>query len=116
MIVYISTPINARPERTFAEKWTAAKHRCEYLKEILTDDEQLRKDGGESGLLFVSPFDVVRDFRGVLEADALGWDVAAVLKADAVYLDHAWQSSKGCNLEYRAAKIYGKRIYEHDKM
>ena len=32
------------------------------------------------------------------------------------YLDHAWQSSKGCNLEYRAANIYDKEIYEHDKL
>lgn len=35
---------------------------------------------------------------------------------DAIYLDHAWQSSKGCNLEYRAAKIYDKEIFEHDKL
>lgn len=31
-------------------------------------------------------------------------------------IDHAWQSSKGCNLEYRAAKIYDKEIYEYDKL
>ena len=29
---------------------------------------------------------------------------------------NAWQSSKGCNLEYRAAKIYDKEIYEYDKL
>lgn len=30
--------------------------------------------------------------------------------------EKVWQSSKGCNLEYRAAKIYDKEIYEHDKL
>lgn len=29
---------------------------------------------------------------------------------------NARQLSKGCNLEYRAAKIYDKEIYEHDKL
>ena len=39
-----------------------------------------------------------------------------VLTSDAIYLDHGWTASKGCNLEYRAAKIYGKQIFEHDKL
>ena len=46
----------------------------------------------------------------------LGNDNQAVIECDAIYLDHDWQSSKGCNLEYRAAKIYDKEIYEHDKL
>lgn len=30
---------------------------------------------------------------------------------DAVYFAPGWVDSKGCNLEYAAAKIYGKTIY-----
>ena len=67
MKLYIATPINARPEQGFRNKYKAAQKRVRELKEIIKTD-------------------------------------------------HAWQSSKGCNLEYRAAKIYDKEIYEHDKL
>ena len=33
------------------------------------------------------------------------------LECDAVYFAPGWVDSKGCNLEYAAAKIYGKTIY-----
>lgn len=110
MTLYIATPINARRERTFDEKYRAAKHRVELLKEILSIDEYFMNYD------FRSTFDIDMPDGRDKENIALSMCVLAVLRSDAIYLDHGWQGSKGCNLEYRAAKIYGKTIYEHDKM
>lgn len=33
------------------------------------------------------------------------------MEKQAVYFAPGWVESKGCNLEYAAAKIYGKEIY-----
>ena len=107
MRLYIATPINARKEATMKEKLRAAKHRVELLKEMLSEDPRFEE------YTFRSTFSLPEQSD---ENVALSMCVFCVLGADAIYLDHGWQSSKGCNLEYRAAKIYGKKIYEHDKM
>ena len=107
MRLYIATPINARKEKTMPEKLRAARHRVELLKEILKEDERFKD------YTIWSTFGLPKQED---ENVALAQCVCAVLRADAIYLDHGWQGSKGCNLEYRAAKIYGKTIYEHDKM
>lgn len=109
--LYIATPINARQEKTLEEKKRAARHRINYLKEIIRDDERLQAYDD-----LTSTFDISTIGSRTTEEQALGMCVTAVLQSDAIYLDHAWQSSNGCNLEYRAAKIYGKQIFEHDKM
>lgn len=111
MKLYIATPVNARPERTFKEKYIAAKHRVAVLIELIREDPQF----GGSYDYVTSTFNV-NALGEVSETEALGRCVSTVLECDAIYLDHGWQSSKGCNLEYRAAKIYGKTIYEHDKL
>lgn len=108
MILYIATPINARKEATMKEKLRAAKHRVELLKEILREDERFKNYA-----FLRSTFELPEQDQ---EDVALAQCVREVLRADAIYLDHGWQGSKGCNLEYRAAKIYGKAIYEHDNM
>ena len=100
MKLYIATPINARPEQGFRNKYKAAQKRVRELKEIIKTDHR---------------FDVNKS-QNISEAIAMGNCIQAVMECDAIYLDHAWQSSKGCNLEYRAAKIYDKEIYEHDKL
>lgn len=41
----------------------------------------------------------------------MGKDIEGLLECDAVYFAPGWTNSKGCNLEYAAAKIYGKEIY-----
>lgn len=112
MKLYIATPINARQERTFKEKFLAAKHRVEMLKEVI-----LMADWEDAPEIteIVSSFDL-NPLGKVSESEAMGRCIQAVIECDAIYLDHAWQSSKGCNLEYRAAKIYGKIIYEHDNL
>lgn len=111
MKLYIATPINARKEKTLKEKLRAARHRVELLKEVIKEDDRL------SGYdVVVSTFDQDKPKARDEENVALAMCVLAVLRADAIYLDHGWQGSKGCNLEYRTAKIYGKTIYEHDNM
>lgn len=109
MRIYIATPINARKGKNMREKLAAAKHRIEMLKEILSEDEQF------SDCEFLSTFDVPHSANAT-EARILGNCVTAIINLDGIYLDHNWQNSKGCQLEYRAAKIYGKMIFEHDKL
>lgn len=59
------------------------------------------------GYSFVSSFDVNKS-QNISEDIAMGNCIHAVIECDTIYLDHAWQSSKGRNLEYRDAKIYDK--------
>ena len=111
MRMYIATPINARPEKTLAEKKRAARHRVNLLKEIIREDGRF----GDYDEL-VSTFDISTIGSRTTEEQAVGMCVTAVRESDAVYLDHGWNASRGCNIEYRAARIYGKRVFEHDKM
>ena len=106
MKLYIATPINARQEPTMREKLVAAKRRVEMLKAILADND-LFKDYD-----LISTF----DFNNMYDADeekAMSRCIYHVLTSDAIYLDLGWTASKGCNLEYLTAKIYGKQIFEH---
>ena len=107
MKLYIATPINVRQELTMREQLVAAKHRVEMLKEILVDDARFKD------YEMISTF----DFNGMndTEEKAMSRCIYHVLTSDAIYLDHGWTASKGCNLEYLTAKIYGKRIFEHIK-
>ena len=108
MRIFISTPINGRTEPTFWEKRKAASRRAKmlsaYFKSEYPDAE------------IVTPFDVVPLGTEIDENEATGKCIAALLACDTVVLDRGWTASKGCNLEYRTAKIYGKQIFEHDKL
>lgn len=106
--IYIATPVNARTEATLEEKREAAYKRCVGLRAVLQMDFP--------DAIIVSAFDVVPPFGEVDEAEAMGRCITLLLTCDAIYLDHGWNASNGCNLEYRAAKIYGKHIMNHDKM
>ena len=110
MRLYIATPINALQGRDMKEKLTCARHRVELVKDILGDQPTLKT------YEMFSTFDLPHNPEDVSEARAMGDCITAVLNCDAILLDHGWQTSKGCNLEYRAAKIYGKKIYEFDKL
>ena len=108
--MYIATPINGRHDAIdINQKLALAKMRIGVLKQVLGDDPNFLD------YEFVSTFDI---HHGAMppEHKAMGDCIALVMTCDAIMLDHAWQSSKGCNLEYRAAKIYGKQIFEHDKL
>ena len=109
MKMYIATPINSRKEPTFESRLRGAARRIDYLKKFIGDDPMFE------GYDLVSTFDI-KENEGCSEARAMGNCVEAVMTCDAIYLDHGWMQSCGCNLEYRAAKIYGKLIFEHDKL
>ena len=106
--MYIATPVNARSEATLDLKREAAHRRCVGLKAVLEIDFPDWE--------IVTPFDVTRHFGEVVEAEAMGACITLLLTCDAIYLDRGWTASKGCNLEYRAAKIYGLAIMDHNKM
>lgn len=110
MKLYIATPINARQEQTFREKYLAAKHRVAKLIETMRNDPQFRNSYD-----YVTSTFNINALGEVSETEAIGRCISTVLECDAIYLDQGWKSSKGCNIEYQAAKIYGKIIYEHDK-
>ena len=111
MRVYIATPINGRHDgRDFNEKLALAKGRVKCLKQVLSEDPAF--DDYE----FTSTFDIHPNGSMPAEHKAMGDCIALVMTCDAIMLDHGWLQSKGCNLEYRAAKIYGKEIFEFDKL
>ena len=104
MKLYIATPINARQEPTMREKLVAAKRRVEMLKAIIANDIRFKN------YELISTF----DFNNMYDADeekAMSRCIYHVLTSDAIYLDHGWTASKGCNLEYLTAQIYGKLIF-----
>ena len=108
MKLYIATPINARQEPTMREKLVAAKRRVEMLKEILSDDVRFKN------YELISTF----DFNDMYETEekAMSRCIYHVLTSDAIYLDHGWTSSKGCNLEYFTAQIYDKQIFRYNEL
>lgn len=112
--IYIATPINGRHEPTRESRLEAARRRVEYIKDILEEGIWC----GDYKYEFeecVSTFDV-NDEEPCEEATAMGRCIELVMKCDAIYLDHGWLQSKGCNLEYGCAKIYGLMVFEHDKL
>ena len=104
---YIATTINARQEPTMREKLVAAKHRVEMLKAIIANDIRFKD------YELISTFDF--NYMNDVEEEAMSRCIYHVLISDAIYLDHGWTASKGCNLEYFTAQIYGKLIFEHSE-
>ena len=108
--MYIATPINGRHDAIdINQKLALAKMRIGVLKQVLGDDPNFLD------YEVTSTFDI---HHGEMpsEAKAMGDCITLVMTCDAIMLDHGWLQSKGCNLEYRAAKIYGKEIFEFDKL
>jgi len=103
MKLYISTPINARSEATFQEKYEAARKRVEEIKEQLPSIYQECYD-------IVSSFDL-NPLGTYTEEQAMGRCIQAVMESDAILLDDGWTLSQGCCLEFRTAEIYNKIIY-----
>ena len=107
MKLYIATPINARQEPTMREKLVAAKRRVEMLKAIIANDIRFK----DYELMSTFDFNDMND----TEEKAMSRCIYHVLTSDAIYLGHGWTASKGCNLEYLTAVIYGKQIFEHSE-
>lgn len=94
MNLYISIPISGRPLHE-------AKAHAEALKARFT----------AHGHQCISPFDVCPE-SDLTYAEYMGRDIAALLDPaiNGIVVGRNFQDSKGCNLELRAAEIYGKHI------
>ena len=92
MKIYISLPITGHDIEE-------VEARCIFIAAILQ----------EQGHTPISPLEL--DHRDPEDYEAvIGTDISALLCCDAVYFCKDWESSRGCRLEYQAAKIYGKEI------
>ena len=103
MKIYISTPINARKEQTFEQKYNAARQRVEHIIEVLREEPEYRD------ATFVHTFDLC-PLGTKTESEAIGRCVQAVMESDMLYFDCRASESKGCSLEYWTACIYGKPV------
>ncbi len=89
--IYISIPITGHD----IEK---QKRKAERIKEQIPNS--------------ISPFDIVED-NGQSYGYFMGKDIEYILdNCDTVFLCSGWKKSRGCILEYCAAKIYGLKIIE----
>jgi hypothetical protein len=97
--VYLSIPITGKNFETVKEKALAAK---KYLKTI--------------GFSVINPVELAAELERKLGREAaygeyMGIDLMYLIDcADAVYFCKDWQNSKGCMLEFAAAKIYEKEM------
>ena len=107
MKLYIATPSNARQEPTMREKLVAGRRRVEMVEAVVADGGRFKDYGLVGAFDFNDMYDT--------EERAMSRCIYHVLTSDAIYLDHGWTASKGCNLEYLTAKIYGKQIFEHSE-
>lgn len=93
--IYISTPI---PGQDIEE----VKKKSEELKQRI-------KGESSEPCEVITPFDVCS--IGWMGYNAyMGRVIEALLDCDEVVFRKGWNESKGCLLEYEAARIYGKRI------
>lgn len=112
MKIYISTPINARKEKTFAEKYNAAKECVEDCILELQKNSEWSEERPNAE--YVSTFDI-NPLGDITEAEAMGKCIQAVMECDAfvIALPKGIEKyeSKGVLLEERAAELYGKEIF-----
>jgi hypothetical protein len=60
----------------------------------------------------ITPFDVCPDSNRSY-AYFMGRDIEALMNCDAIFLMSGWSESRGCQLEWRCAEIYRKKIFHH---
>jgi hypothetical protein len=95
MKIYISLPITGHNISRCKTRALKCKH-------------ELEKYGHEA----ITPFDVCS------EGDKpypyyMGRDIEALMGCDAIFLLSGWSESRGCQLEWRCAEIYRKKIIHH---
>lgn len=90
--VYISLPITGHNIEDVEKRCKSA---CELIEQL--------------GFDAVSPLEVSSNPDASYE-EHIGRDITALLQCDAVLFLEGWHLSKGCNIEYNTAYIYGKRI------
>ena len=80
------------------------------LNAVALEAESYKLMWEKEGFEVVTPFDLSPDSEKPYSYH-MGKDIEGLLECDAVYFAPGWVDSKGCNLEYAAAKIYRKTIY-----
>lgn len=93
MTIYVSLPITGHDSET-------VRARAEALRQQLSS--QWNK--------VITPFDVCTE-PDKPYSYYMGRDIEVLLECDAILLAHGWENSRGCNLEYNAAILYGKYIF-----
>lgn len=94
MKIYVSLPITGIPIEE-------AKQKADSVKRKLS----------ELGHNVVTPFDVCPE-ENKPYSYYMGKDIETIIDSDAIFLCDDWIESKGCMLEYYAARIYGKIVYD----
>ena len=89
--LYISVAITGRDIKE-------AKDQAEHAKRLWSDSFDV-----------VTPFDIHQD-QDKPYSFYMGKDIEILLECDAIYMCSGWVHSKGCNVEYHVAKIYGIEI------
>lgn len=91
---YISLPISGRP-----------------MSAVRANIERVSKTLKSVGLIPVSPLsDEINPDPKADYATFMGNDIRALLNCGAIYMVRGWRDSRGCQLEYKAARIYGLDI------
>lgn len=80
------------------------------LDTVRRDASTYKKLWQDEGYEVVTPFDLSPESNKPYSYH-MGKDIEGLLECEAVYFAPGWTDSKGCNLEYAAAKIYGKQIF-----
>lgn len=80
------------------------------LDAVQREADAYKKLWQDEGYEVVTPFDLSPDSDKPYSYH-MGKDIEGLLECDVVYFAPGWVESKGCNLEYAAAKIYEKTIY-----
>lgn len=95
MKIYISLPIIGHDHLATIKRANEAKALVEAL-------------GHEA----ITPFEANRGQKKPYPA-YISADIEALLGCDAIYLLTGWSETRGCQLEWRCAQIYKKRVFHY---
>ncbi|MCD8386269.1 MAG: DUF4406 domain-containing protein [Bacteroidales bacterium] len=95
MKIYLSLPITGHDPAQCAK-------RASHYKSLVE----------ERGHKCITPFDICPD-PNLKYHQYMGRDIEELLQCDGILLLTGWSWSKGCQLEWRCAEIYGKKIFHH---
>ena len=93
--IYVSLPISGYPLESRINEAQRVKRNLEYI---------------QRDVKVVTPFDVNENEDKDSYARKMGNDIEALLECDEVHFCEGWCESKGCQLAFAAAKLYGKKI------
>jgi len=97
--VYISVPITGR-------KIEDVKAQIENVKYSYLNDYFILNP-----LYLYSELCILKGFLNEpTYEEIIGYDIKYLLRSEVVFFCKGWQNSKGCMLEFAAAKIYGKEM------